>query len=79
METLKKLEISAKVIIRLGHVTHAEPIQLEEIQKLGLIVEANLTSNLVTGSITEVLCVLWLLMQKTSVFQMILITCYLIC
>lgn len=53
VETLKKLEISGKVIIRLGHVTHVEPTQLEEIQKLGVIVEANLTSNLVTGSVTD--------------------------
>jgi adenosine deaminase len=53
IETLKTLTKSDKVIIRLGHVTHATPSQLSEIQKLGIIIEANLTSNLVTGSIAS--------------------------
>jgi adenosine deaminase len=50
IETLKTLRLSDQVIIRLGHVTHATPSQLSELQKLGIIIEANLTSNLVTGS-----------------------------
>lgn len=53
IKTLKTLSQSDKVIIRLGHVTHATPSQLEEIQRLGIIIEANLTSNLVTGSIAS--------------------------
>ncbi len=53
IKTLKTLSLSDEVIIRLGHITHATPSQLEEIQKLGIIIEANLTSNLVTGSITS--------------------------
>jgi hypothetical protein len=53
IKTLKTLSNSDEVIIRLGHVTHATPSQLEEIQKLGIIIEANLTSNLVIGSVTS--------------------------
>lgn len=55
IETLKTLDKSDKVIVRLGHVTHTTPTQLLELQKLGIIIEANLTSNLVTGSVTSLL------------------------
>ena len=48
--------LSDKVIIRIGHATHASPAQLDRISLLEdkgvkIHVEANLTSNLVTGSV----------------------------
>lgn len=39
------------VVIRFGHATHATPEQVERMAKLGVIVEANIGSNLITGSI----------------------------
>ncbi len=39
-----------KVVIRLGHLTHATFEDLQKIQRLGIVVEANLTSNQVTRS-----------------------------
>ena len=42
-----------KVIIRYGHATHASFEDLEEIRKLGVIVEANLRSNVTTGSVSN--------------------------
>jgi hypothetical protein len=46
-----------KVVIRLGHLTHATFEDLQKIQRLGIVVEANLTSNQVirpAGSEEEV-------------------------
>src|SRR5262249_42814462 len=43
-----------RVIIRFGHATHATPDQLKRMAKLGVIAEANIGSNLATGSIKEV-------------------------
>ena len=47
-------ELSDKAVIRLGHLTHASSQQLERVSRLGIIVEANLASNLVTGSVRDV-------------------------
>ena len=43
--------ISDNVVVRFGHATHATGSQLERIKQLGVIVEANLTSNLETGAV----------------------------
>ena len=40
-----------KVILRYGHATHASFEDLEKIKELGVIVEANLRSNVTTGSV----------------------------
>jgi adenosine deaminase len=57
LKTLEELQtnnqLSDKLIVRLGHATHATPAQLARIQKLGIIVEANLTSNLVTQTVAD--------------------------
>jgi adenosine deaminase len=57
INTLEELkannELSDKVIVRLGHATHATPEQLTRIQQLGIIVEANLTSNVVTRTVAD--------------------------
>ncbi len=57
INTLEELkannELSEQVIVRLGHATHATPEQLIRIQQLGIIVEANLTSNLVTRTVAD--------------------------
>jgi Adenosine deaminase len=50
--------LSDKVILRIGHATHASPAQLEKIRLLEskgvkIHVEANLTSNIVTGSVAN--------------------------
>jgi hypothetical protein len=50
--------LSDKVVIRIGHATHASPAQLDRIRILEgkgvkIHVEANLTSNIVTGSIAD--------------------------
>lgn len=57
INTLEELkannELSDQVIVRLGHATHATPEQLTRIQQLGIIVEANLTSNVVTRTVAD--------------------------
>jgi len=57
INTLEELkannQLSDRVIVRLGHATHATPEQLTRIQQLGIIVEANLTSNLVTRTVAD--------------------------
>jgi DNA uptake protein ComE-like DNA-binding protein len=40
-----------KVVVRLGHVTHATDKQIEQMRKLGVIAEVNIGSNLATGSL----------------------------
>ena len=40
--------------VRLGHATHSTPEQRQEMRPLGIIVEANVGSNLATGSILRV-------------------------
>jgi hypothetical protein len=42
-----------KVVVRFGHATHATPTVLDRIAALGVIVEANVGSNLATGSIAR--------------------------
>ncbi|MGF1489990.1 MAG: hypothetical protein ACFBSE_23125, partial [Prochloraceae cyanobacterium] len=52
IETLRdNNQLSDKIILRLGHGTHASGANLDKIRQLGIIVEANLTSNLKTGSV----------------------------
>lgn len=55
LDTLKLIKKEGKwserVVVRFGHATHATPEQLEEIKELGIIVEANLGSNLATKSV----------------------------
>jgi hypothetical protein len=57
LETLEDMGYSAErerkdgVIIRLGHATHATPEQIERMSRLGVIVEANIGSNVATGTI----------------------------
>jgi len=41
------------VIIRFGHATHATPEQLIRMRELGVIAEANISSNLATGSVAR--------------------------
>jgi len=41
------------VIIRFGHATHATPEQLQRIARLGVTVEANIGSNMITGSVAR--------------------------
>ncbi|HVV85456.1 MAG TPA: hypothetical protein VHE35_20495 [Kofleriaceae bacterium] len=41
------------VVVRLGHATHATPEQLQRIARLGIVVEANVGSNLATRSVTS--------------------------
>lgn len=41
------------IVVRLGHATHATDAQLAHMQRLGIIVEANVGSNLATGSIVS--------------------------
>ncbi|MDJ0714524.1 MAG: hypothetical protein QNJ54_09925 [Prochloraceae cyanobacterium] len=52
-----KGQLSKNVVVRLGHVTHADFEQLERLAKLshehGIIVEANPSSNLATGSVRD--------------------------
>ncbi len=40
------------VIVRFGHAAHATPEQLQQIADLGIVVEANVGSNLATGAVT---------------------------
>jgi len=40
-----------KVVVRLGHVTHATDKHIEQMRKLGVIAEVNVGSNLATGSL----------------------------
>ncbi len=42
------------VIVRFGHATHVTPKLLIRMQRLGIYVEANLSSNLATGSIARI-------------------------
>ncbi|MBL0214088.1 MAG: hypothetical protein IPQ07_09395 [Myxococcales bacterium] len=42
------------VIIRFGHATHAKAEQVQRMAKLGVIVEANIGSNVTTGSIKNI-------------------------
>jgi len=59
LDGLAKLGYSAAkgkadgVIIRFGHATHATPEQILRMKNLGLIAEANIGSNLATGSIAS--------------------------
>lgn len=48
---LEKVQLGDGVVVRLGHATHATPEQLARMAKMGIIVEANVGSNLATGSI----------------------------
>lgn len=55
---LEQGTLSDKVVIRIGHATHASPEQLDRIRLLEskgvkIHVEANLTSNLTTGSVKD--------------------------
>lgn len=43
----------AKVLVRLGHVTHATPEQARRMRDLGVIAEVNLGSNVVSGSLSQ--------------------------
>jgi adenosine deaminase len=53
VKTLKDLGYngSGDVIVRLGHATHATPEILQDMAATGIIVEANVGSNLATGSV----------------------------
>lgn len=53
IKTLKDLGYngSGDVIIRFGHATHATPQMLADMASIGIIVEANIGSNLATGSV----------------------------
>lgn len=42
------------VIVRFGHATHTTDLQLGRIARLGIVIEANVGSNLATGSIVDV-------------------------
>lgn len=42
-----------KVIVRLGHVAHATPVQAARMHALGVIAEVNLGSNIQTGSVSQ--------------------------
>src|SRR5262249_16902143 len=59
LETLEDMGYSTErgaddgVIIRLGHVTHATPEQIERMAKCRVIIEANIGSNVRTGSIKD--------------------------
>lgn len=41
------------VIVRFGHAAHATPKQIEHMKRLGIVVEANIGSNLATGSVAN--------------------------
>jgi adenosine deaminase len=53
LETLKELgyDGTGDVIVRLGHATHATPAALKMAASSGVIVEANVGSNIATGSV----------------------------
>lgn len=42
-----------RLVVRFGHVTHATPAQAARMAKLGVIAEANLGSNVATGSMSQ--------------------------
>ena len=44
-------KLPPEVVVRFGHATHATPEQIARMKKLGVMVEVNLTSNQVTGSL----------------------------
>jgi hypothetical protein len=56
LRTLDELEYKpgGDVVICFGHATHATEAQLQHMQRLGIIVEANVGSDLATGSIANV-------------------------
>ncbi|MGN6108204.1 MAG: hypothetical protein ACTHU0_24065, partial [Kofleriaceae bacterium] len=41
------------VFVRFGHATHATPIQVQDMAKLGIVAEVNLGSNVATGSLSQ--------------------------
>lgn len=55
IETLEGLGYngSGDVIVRFGHATHATPDQMKRMAKIGIIVEANVGSNIATASVLD--------------------------
>src|SRR6185295_4301084 len=44
-------KLSDQVEVRIGHATHITPEQCARLARLGIVVEANISSNLATGSL----------------------------
>jgi hypothetical protein len=65
IDALKSKKVNSErdgVILRFGHAAHATPDQIKAMKELGIIVEANLSSNVTTGSQT---------LEKHPILQML--------